>query len=163
MFAGIKLFWLVVAKVLAAITIQFDDFNPFNKPDDPNPPVTSQFLRQLCLNDNNSSVPFTGRISHIPDDEADDASSNDNGDNSNADFPRLRVDNKADVKVFEKCTLVDETSASVNLPEEHPMQGADIPKLAPIGIPIPASTDTRTGYNVGSPTGVPLKQEEVCR
>ncbi|KAJ2100056.1 hypothetical protein GGI09_002466 [Coemansia sp. S100] len=119
MFAGIKLLWLVAAKVLATITIQFDGFNLFDEPDNPRPPVTSRFLRQLCLNDNNSSVPRTGGISHIPYDEADDDGSDDDGDNSDADFPRLRVDNEADVKVSEQRAQVDDAGADVNLPEER--------------------------------------------
>ncbi|KAJ2106995.1 hypothetical protein GGI16_001706 [Coemansia sp. S142-1] len=128
MFAGLKLLWLVAGKVLADITIQFDDFNPFDGPDDPGPPVTSRFLRQLCLNDINSSVPRTRGIPHIQDNEADDDSSDDGGDNA---------------------------SANVNLPEERTMQGADVPTMAPTGAPTPASTNTKTGYDVGSSTGIP--------
>ncbi|KAJ2036710.1 hypothetical protein H4S03_003470, partial [Coemansia sp. S3946] len=163
MFAGIKLLWLVAGKVLADITIQFDDFNPFDEPDDSGPPVTSRFLRQLRLNDINSSVPRTSGISHIPDDEADDDGSDDDVDNSDADFPRLRVDNEADVKVSEHRTQVDDAGADVNLPEERaqvddasadgirgaegPAQpdGTDSSRAAEVPEPSPPSNDMADG------------------
>ncbi|KAJ2109655.1 hypothetical protein IW146_006266 [Coemansia sp. RSA 922] len=119
MFAGIKLLWLVAGKVLTAITIQFDNFDPFDEPYDPEPLVTSRFLRQLYLNDNNSSVPRTGGITHIPDGEADDDGSDDDVDNSDAGLPRLRVDNEADVKVSGQRTQVDDAGADVNLSGER--------------------------------------------
>ncbi|KAJ1905874.1 hypothetical protein LPJ71_004436 [Coemansia sp. S17] len=108
MFAGIKLLWLVAGKVLTAITIQFDNFNPFDEPDDPEPHVVSRFLCQLYLNDKNSSVPRTGGITHIPYDEADDDGSDDDGDNAGA-----------NVNLPEERTQAVDTSGDTILPEQR--------------------------------------------
>ncbi|KAJ2032754.1 hypothetical protein H4S03_006114 [Coemansia sp. S3946] len=147
MFWGIKLLWLVAGKVLTAITIQFDDFNPFDEPDDPEHLVTSRFLRQLYLNDNNSSVPRTGGITHIPYDEADDDDSDDDVDNSDAGLPRLRVDNEADVKVSGQRTQIDDAGANVNLPEER-TQAVDT--SVDTNIPEQRALDDDAGVDNGS-------------
>ncbi|KAJ2251464.1 hypothetical protein GGI13_003828 [Coemansia sp. RSA 455] len=123
MFAGIKLLWLVAGKGLAGITIQLDGFNPFDEPGDPGPPATCRFLRQLRLNDINSSVPRASGVSHILDDEAHDDSSDDDGDNSDAGLSRLRVDNEADVKVSEQRAQVDDAGSQ---PEETSATDAPI-------------------------------------
>ncbi|KAJ2263949.1 hypothetical protein GGI01_000287 [Coemansia sp. RSA 376] len=108
MFAGIKLLWLVAGKVLTAITIQLDNFNPFDEPDGPEPHVISRFLCQLYLNDKNSSVPLTGGITHISDDEADDDGSDDDGDNAGA-----------NVNLPEERTQAVDTSGDTILPEQR--------------------------------------------
>ncbi|KAJ2048928.1 hypothetical protein GGH13_008990, partial [Coemansia sp. S155-1] len=108
MFAGIKLLWLVAGKVLTAITIQLDNFNPFDEPDGPELLVTSRFLCQLYLNDKNSSVPRTGGVTHISDDEADDDSSDDDGDNAGA-----------NVNLPEERTQAFDTSGDTILPEQR--------------------------------------------
>ncbi|KAJ2061699.1 hypothetical protein IW146_008370 [Coemansia sp. RSA 922] len=115
MFAGIKLLWLVAGKVLTAITIQFDDFNPFDEPDNPEPLVTSRFLRQLYFNYNNSSVPRTGGITHTPDDEADDDGSDDDVDNAGA-----------DVNLPEERTQAVDTSSDTILPEQRALDDAGV-------------------------------------